>query len=86
MSGRNIFITGGTGKIGRILVDRLAGLGNGITLLTRKAHKSIFPSNVRVVQGDILDPKSYSHVLSGIDSILHLAAVTHTNSKESGAT
>ncbi|MFA6635570.1 MAG: NAD-dependent epimerase/dehydratase family protein [Candidatus Omnitrophota bacterium] len=82
MPGRKIFITGGTGKISRMLLSRLSACGYDMTVLTRKSSLGELPPNVRIARGDILDPQSFSQALSGRDSVLHMAAVTHTNSTE----
>jgi nucleoside-diphosphate-sugar epimerase len=80
MSKRKIFITGGTGKIGGFLLGSLVDAGYDITLFTRKSSNSDTYPNIKFVQGDILDPQSYARALRGIDTVLHMAAVTHTNS------
>jgi nucleoside-diphosphate-sugar epimerase len=80
MTGRKIFITGGTGKIGRIITDRLAEEGYSLVLLTRSVPDEDTHPLVKMVRGDILDLGSYSEALEGVDTVLHMAAVTHTNS------
>ena len=82
MSGQRVFITGGTGKIGRFLLNRLEEAGYSIIILTRKSVKDGYSSNIKFVNGDILESQSYIEALRDVDVVLHMAAVTHTNSEE----
>jgi nucleoside-diphosphate-sugar epimerase len=77
---RKIFITGGTGKIGSFLLGSLKESGYDITLLSRKSSNLDSHPDIKFIQGDILDSQSYSQFLRGMDTVLHMAAVTHTNS------
>lgn len=54
-AGKRIFITGGTGFFGRTLLDRLAGSGAELWVLTRKPEALAGISGVRPVAGDILN-------------------------------
>ncbi|MBS6210109.1 MAG: NAD-dependent epimerase/dehydratase family protein [Proteus hauseri] len=76
---RKIFITGANGFIGTYLLPMLAELGDELTVLCRDPNKvhpnrPRFPANVKVVKGDLLQPKSYREALIGQDIIIHLAA------------
>lgn len=79
MPSRNIFITGGTGKIGRFLIRRLRDKGYNISLLCKREVGEFRDSKTRFIQGDLLEPSSYASGLKEIDTVLHMAGVTHTN-------
>jgi NADH dehydrogenase len=77
---RALFITGGTGFIGRRLLRTFdAGAYRSITCLVRPATSAAMGTtagSVRFVAGDLRDPPSYARHLAGCDTVLHLAAVT----------
>lgn len=79
MNRRNIFITGATGKIGNALINAIGVLRHNTFILCRE--KSTFPRGTfHRVQGDLCQPPSYADVFqNGIDTVIHLAAITHTN-------
>jgi UDP-glucose 4-epimerase len=74
LSGRRILVTGGSGFIGRHVVSVLAADGAYVRVVDLKPHPD--PS-VEIVVGDLGDPEVLTASLEGgIDSIVHLAAVT----------
>jgi len=79
MAQKKIFITGATGKIGSFLVKALLNEGHRLTLLSRSGRWASSSGEVKVVTGDLLDSASYISGLQGIDLVVHMAAVTHTN-------
>lgn len=67
-----IFITGGTGFIGKYVVDKLlAGNSLTISVLTRQRKNSI--KDVVYVQGDLGDRKLISDMVAECDYIIHMA-------------
>ena len=80
MPSRIIFLTGATGKIGRPLLKIIAGGDYNIVSLIRRGEiPGISGPNIRYLFGDIADTASYESSLSGVDTVVHMAAVTHTN-------
>lgn len=80
----NLFITGAGGFVGRVLVSKLhASEQWQIRALTRQ-----FPSTESVgsrlnyIIGDLCDPESYRAALAGVDTVIHLGAVTGKASPE----
>lgn len=76
----NTLITGGTGFIGRALVNRLFKEGNRVVLLTRAADRvdGLLRKKADILEADICDPASLEKLdarSQGIDVVIHLAAV-----------
>lgn len=81
MSGADILVTGGTGFIGRNLVQRLSKGDDKVRILTHReinlsedAYK--YNNNVEIVFGDINNPEVVRNAVRGIRTIFHLAAAT----------
>lgn len=79
MTGRSVFITGASGKIGNFLLKELIGLKYRIRVLCLPGDPELLYPEVERVTGNILDPDSYGSFLKGVDTVVHMAAVTHTN-------
>jgi UDP-glucose 4-epimerase len=74
LDGRRVLVTGGSGFIGRHAVAGLARAGASVRVLDLKAHPD--PS-VETVVGDLADADVLEAAFhGGIDSVVHLAAVT----------
>lgn len=71
-----VAITGATGFIGQELVFKHLECGNSVKILTRKTKDQLsFPSEVRVVTGDLLDPvNSLFNFVEDVDVLYHCAA------------
>ena len=69
-----IFVTGGTGFLGRHLVPALCREGYRIRLLTRRPHEhpwlQRYP-NVEVIPGNIVEPATYAEALQGCRWVIH---------------
>jgi NADH dehydrogenase len=72
-----VFVTGGTGFVGRRLLKAIPALDRPVFVLARRAHTAR-PADpgMTIVAGDLLRPESYRHALPSCDTVLHLAAVT----------
>lgn len=67
----NILIIGGTGKTGRELIKQSLEKGYLVTALVRKPKKlRIRDSNLRVVQGNVLQPQSIEQAFKGQEAVL----------------
>jgi UDP-glucose 4-epimerase len=74
LQGRRVLVTGGSGFIGRHAVAELTRAGARVRVVDLKAHPD---PEVDVVVGDIANPDVLEAAFAeGIDSIVHLAAVT----------
>jgi predicted dehydrogenase/nucleoside-diphosphate-sugar epimerase len=72
----SVLVLGGTGFIGRALVQQLVAAGHGVRLLARNpaaAAETLPRSGIELVKGDVLDPVSVEGALAGITRVFHLA-------------
>ena len=67
-------VTGGSGFIGKHLVNTLFNAKHAVKVLDLK--ESEFPKNVEFIKGDIRDFETVNSALKGIDVVFHLAALT----------
>jgi UDP-glucose 4-epimerase len=73
----NIFITGGMGFIGSHLFKYLSKQGNKITIFdnfNNSSNTNLVDSNIKIIEGDILDYSLLSKSLNNIETVIHLAA------------
>jgi nucleoside-diphosphate-sugar epimerase len=74
----HVLITGATGFIGGHLVDRFLAKGDKVRAIVRPGNvhaKELVQRGVEVVRGDIRDERHVNRVMSGIDIVIHGAAV-----------
>ncbi|MCM8782135.1 MAG: NAD-dependent epimerase/dehydratase family protein [Candidatus Omnitrophica bacterium] len=77
-----VFVTGGTGKIGRYLVGLLVSKGFKVKVLTRgKENLWSGISNLELIKGDILNMGLVEKSIKGCDYIFHLAVYQNANDK-----
>src|SRR5436305_8697153 len=72
-----IFITGGTGYIGRRLIPLLLARGCEVTALVRPGSEAKAPAFCTTFVGDALDGSSYRHQVCGHHTLIHLVGVPH---------
>ena len=72
----NVFVTGGTGYIGRRLVPALLRRGHVVRALVRAGSENKLPAGQGVV-GDALRADSYTQVIPPADTFVHLIGVPH---------
>jgi farnesol dehydrogenase len=70
---KKVFVTGSTGFIGSVLVEKLLKRGFHVRALTRSAKQSD-NEELEYIPGDINDPKSLQKGMSGCGYVFHLAA------------
>ena len=72
---QRIFLTGGTGFVGRALQIALLARGDAVTLLSRRAHTDSAgpPGRLDWVQGDPTEPGPWMSKIAGTDAVIHLA-------------
>ncbi|WP_194926280.1 NAD(P)H-binding protein [Catenulispora pinisilvae] len=69
-----ILITGATGNVGRIVVERLAAEGREVRALSRRPEQVQWPFGTRAVAGDLVDAASLGPALDGVESVFLFAA------------
>ena len=72
-----ILVTGATGGVGRLVVERLVELGERVRAMTRNPQSARFPGGVEVVRGDLAEPSTLLSALEGVDR-LYLFPVAQT--------
>ncbi len=78
LSGKTVFITGGSGYVGRNLIRMLKREGADVRALARseKSEQIVQHLGAQPVAGDILDENALSAGLAGADYLIHAAADT----------
>lgn len=71
-----ILVIGATGRVGHHVVDQLVSRNAKVRVLTRDASKAVFPIDVEVAQGEILDLDSLRNAFKGVRTLFLLNAVT----------
>jgi nucleoside-diphosphate-sugar epimerase len=81
-----VFVTGGSGFIGRNLVRRLLREGHAVVALARSGASAakLAALGARVARGDIRDLASLETGMAGCDWLVHCAADTGHNAFEAG--
>ena len=74
-----VFVTGGTGYVGRALISRLADRGHRVRALARPASAGALPPLATPVLGDALDAASYAAAIAPADTLVHLVGTPHPN-------
>ena len=70
-----VFITGGTGFIGQVIVRELLRRGDSVVLLTRSQSKALtlWPEGVDIVEGDPRYQGDWQLAIAGCDAVINLA-------------
>jgi uncharacterized protein YbjT (DUF2867 family) len=74
-----VFVTGGTGYVGRPLIDRLTERGHRVRALARAASASVLPPTAVPIIGDALDASTYVDDVAPADTFVHLVGTPHPN-------
>ena len=75
-----IFLTGISSELGQRIAETLVVAGHDVVGLTRKTGFGV--KGCLVVVGGLEAPMSYSKYLTGVDLIVHVAGVTHSDRPE----
>ncbi len=75
----NVFVTGGTGYIGRALIGALVARGHAVTAVVRPASTNRVPAGAASVGGDALDAATFVHSLRPDATLVHLVGTPHPN-------
>ncbi len=82
---KRILVTGATGKVGRVFIERLLADHRYEAFVVRAlCHQRLLPARPRleVIQGSISDQATVAAALEGVTHVLHLATCKETRSEE----
>jgi len=77
MTSRNVFITGGTGYVGSVLIPMLLDRGHKVRALARKGSEHKLPGGCEAVVGNALDAASFADQVAPSDTFIQLVGVPH---------
>ena len=69
-----MLVTGGTGFLGRRLVERLLNAGQAVTILGRTPAPDLAARGVRFIQASLEDPAAVRAACAGVGTVFHVAA------------
>lgn len=72
-----VFVTGGTGYIGRRLIPTLLGRGHRVRVLTRQTSLPRVPPGAVPIVGDVLREESFASAVRPGDTVVHLVGTPH---------
>jgi uncharacterized protein YbjT (DUF2867 family) len=72
-----VFVTGGTGFVGRKIVHALRARGHDIRALVRERRKAVTLEawGCELVEGDVRDTDTLRRAVEGVDTVVHLVAI-----------
>jgi NADH dehydrogenase len=71
-----IFLTGGTGFVGRHMIDRLLSEGHTIRALVRDPGKTAQPqAGVEWIAGDVVEGSGLENGIDGCEAVIHLVGI-----------
>lgn len=85
MNINNIYVTGGGGYVGAVLVPKLLNKGYQVTVIDLMIYgENVLPKhpNLKVIKGDIRDTKLLKESLKGQHAVIHLACISNDPSFE----
>jgi uncharacterized protein YbjT (DUF2867 family) len=72
-----VFVTGGTGYVGRPLIETLLARGHAVHALARAGSGSKVPPGATVITGDALDATSFARAIPAGATLVHLVGTPH---------
>jgi len=79
---REVFLTGGTGYMGRALAMELVSRGHRVRMMVRPGSEGKAPSGCELIHGDALRAESFASQIAPADTLVHLVGVAHPNPKK----
>jgi uncharacterized protein YbjT (DUF2867 family) len=77
MTRPTVFVTGGTGYMGRRLIPRLVTQGYNVRALVRRSSPGKLPAGAAPVIGDVLDAQSFAAHIPRDAIVVHLVGTPH---------
>jgi len=72
-----VFVTGGTGYLGRPMIAELLRRGHQVRALVRPGSEAKLPAGCQTILGDALDGTSYAEEIAPADTFVQLVGVSH---------
>src|SRR5437868_12136876 len=72
-----VFISGGTGYVGRALVERLVSSGHDVRVLARGGSEGKVAPGAELVRGNALAAGTFAQHVASCDTYVHLTGVSH---------
>ncbi len=79
MPPRHVFVTGGTGYLGRRLIPELLARGHAVRALVRPGAEAKLPPGCEVVPGDALDRRTFEAAIPPADTLVQLVGTPKPN-------
>jgi uncharacterized protein YbjT (DUF2867 family) len=80
----NVFITGGSGFMGRRLIAALLARGHSVRALVRPGSEKKLRAGCAAILGNALEKNSYAAAVPPADTFVQLVGVTHPNPSKAG--
>lgn len=74
---RTVFVTGGTGYVGRRVIPLLLSRGHHVRALVRRGSQNKAPRGCEVIVGDPLERATFAPAIAPADTFLQLVGVPH---------
>jgi uncharacterized protein YbjT (DUF2867 family) len=74
-----VFVTGGTGYIGRPLIQALVARNHDVHALVREGRAGAIPAGAHAVTGNALDAATFAHAIPRGATLVHLVGTPHPN-------
>ncbi|KAH8906427.1 NAD(P)-binding protein [Coniochaeta sp. PMI_546] len=79
---KNVAIIGGSGNVGRPILEELVAAGFNVTALTRATSTSTFPEGVTVKKVDFGSPESLKEAFAGQDAVVSAIATVAVGAQQ----
>ena len=80
---REVFVTGGTGYIGRRLLPMLVARGHRVRALVRPGSEKRLAAGCEAISGSALEPASFADRVAPADAFVQLVGVAHPSPAKS---
>lgn len=77
-----LFVTGGTGYVGRRLVAELIARGHTVRALVRRGSEAKLPAGAAAVVGDALDAATFTAAVRPGDTFMQLVGTPHPSPRK----
>jgi uncharacterized protein YbjT (DUF2867 family) len=72
-----VIVAGGTGYLGRPLIEKLVAQGVPVTAIARPESLGRVPSGCSVIPGSVLDSQAWAGMVPGSSTFVHLVGTPH---------